>query len=115
MVTAAGIFPFRQLMADRHSVALSQEKLDALEEENARLEAEVAELQTDDEVERLAREQFGLVHPGEIAYVVVSPPGEEAPATTAPETTLLSEDSGERPWWRDFWAFLTGDDLVRDG
>ena len=36
-------------------------------------------------------------------------------ATTAPETTLLSEDSGERPWWRDFWAFLTGDDLVRDG
>ena len=77
VVTAVGIFPFRQIIADRRSVTLAQEQLLALRAENEHLEGQVAVLQTDEEVERLAREQFGLVRPGEIAYVVVSPQGEE--------------------------------------
>jgi cell division protein FtsB len=112
VVTAAGIFPFRQIIADRRSVSLAQEKLLALREENSQLEGEVAALSSDIEVERLAREQFGLVRPGEIAYVVVSPEGEEAPEPE-PEATL--DRPGEQPWWRDVWNFLTGGDLVRDG
>ena len=112
VITAAGIFPFRQMIADRRSVALAEEKLSALRAENAHLEDQVAALQTDEEVERLAREQFGLVRPGEIAYVVVAPPGEEE-AAAVPEPTL--EESGGQPWWRDVWDFLTGGDLVRDG
>lgn len=112
VVTAAGIFPFRQIIADRRTVSLAQEKLLALRGENSHLEAEVAALQSDVEVERLAREQFGLVRPGEIAYVVVSPEGEEAVAAEA-EPTL--DRPGEQPWWRDLWDFLTGSDLVRDG
>ena len=64
VVTAAGIFPFRQIIADRRSVSLAQEELLALRAENEHLEAEVAALETDAEVERLAREQFGLVRPG---------------------------------------------------
>jgi len=102
VVTAAGIFPFRQIIADRRSVSLAQEKLLALREENGRLEEEVAALSSDVEVERLAREQFGLVLPGEIAYVVAAPEG---------EGTLPAE----QPWWSDLWDFLTGGDLVRDG
>lgn len=112
VVTAAGIFPFRQIIADRRSVAVAQEKLLALREENSRLAAEVEALGTDAEVERLAREQFGLVRPGETAYVVVAPEGEES-AEPRPEPTL--ERPGEQPWWRDLWEFLTGSDLVRDG
>jgi len=112
VLTAAGIFPFRQIIADRRSVSLAQEKLLALREENGRLEEEVAALSSDVEVERLAREQFGLVMPGEIAYVVVSPEGEEGPQAE-PEPTL--DRPGEQPWWRDLWNFLTGGDLVRDG
>jgi cell division protein FtsB len=112
VVTAVGIFPFRQIIADRRSVSLAQEQLLALRAENEHLEAQVAVLETDEEVERLAREQFGLVRPGEIAYVVVSPAGEEM-ATTGAEPTL--EDPGEQPWWRDVWNFLTGGDLVHDG
>jgi cell division protein FtsB len=112
VVTAVGIFPFRQIIADRRSVSLAQEQLLALRAENEHLEAQVAVLETDDEVERLAREQFGLVRPGETAYVVVSPAGEET-TTTRAEPTL--EDPGEQPWWRDVWNFLTGGDLVHDG
>jgi cell division protein FtsB len=112
VVTAAGIFPFRQLIAERRSVAQAQETLLALRAENERLAGEVAVLGTDEEVERLAREQFGLVRPGEAAFVVVAPAGEEA-AAPEPEPTL--DDPGEQPWWRDLWSFLTGSDLVRDG
>jgi len=112
VVTAAGIFPFRQIIADRRSVTLAQEKLLALRAENARLEDQVAVLQTDREVERLAREQFGLVRPGEVAYVVVSPSGEELVAAE-PEATLEAPEG--QPWWRDVWDFLTGGDLVHDG
>jgi cell division protein FtsB len=112
VVTAAGIFPFRQIIADRRTVSLAQEKLLALRGENSRLEDEVAALGSDAEVERLAREQLGLVFPGETAYVVVVPEGEEAPASEA-EPTL--DRPGEQPWWRDLWDFLTGGDLVRDG
>ena len=112
VVTAAGIFPFRQIIADRRTVSLAQEKLLALRAENSHLEAEVTALGTDAEVERLAREQFGLVRPGETVYVVVSPEGEEAPETQT-EPTL--DRPGEQPWWRDLWDFLTGGDLVRDG
>lgn len=112
VVTAAGIFPFRQLIAERRSVTQAQETLAALRAENERLAAEVEALETDEEVERLAREQFGLVRPGEASFVVVAPPGEEA-AASDPEPTL--DDPGEQPWWRDVWSFLTGSDLVRDG
>lgn len=111
VITAAGIFPFRQIVADRRSVSLAQEQLLALREENTRLEAEVAVLSSDVEVERLAREQFGLVRPGETAFVVVTPEGTEP--EPEPEPTL--ERPGEQPWWRDLWDFLTGSDLVRDG
>jgi len=112
VVTAAGIFPFRQIIADRRTVSLAQEKLLALREENSQLEVEVAALESDAEVERLAREQFGLVLPGETAYVVVAPDGEEE-AEPEPEPTL--DRPGEQPWWDDFWDFLTGGDLVQDG
>jgi cell division protein FtsB len=112
VATAAGIFPFRQIIADRRSVALAQEKLLALRAENARLENQVAALQGDTEVERLAREQFGLVRPGEVAYVVVSPEGEQV-VTPEPEPTLAGTEG--RPWWRSLWDFLTGRDLVPDG
>ncbi len=114
VVTAVGIFPFRQIIADRRSVSLAQEQLLALRAENEHLGAQVAVLQTDEEVERLAREQFGLVRPGESAFVVVSPAGEET-ATTAAEAPATLEDPGEQPWWRDVWNFLTGGDLVHDG
>jgi cell division protein FtsB len=114
VVTAVGIFPFRQIIADRRSVTLAQEQLLALRAENEHLGAQVAALQTDQEVERLAREQFGLVRPGETAYVVVSPQGEERAATTAEAEPTL-DDPGEQPWWRDVWNFLTGGDLVHHG
>jgi len=59
----------------------------------------------------LAREQFGLVMPGEIAYVAVVPEGDAA-EEVPPVAVGFTE---ERPWWKAFWDFITGSDLVTDG
>jgi cell division protein FtsL len=110
VVTAAGIFPFHQILGQRDSVALAERQLEALQDENRRLEAEIAALETPEEVERLARERFGLVRPGETSYVVVTPEG-DVPLRPEPEPMLARD---ETPWWRDLWDFLTGKD-VPDG
>ena len=47
----------------RFTVSASQDKLDGLAEENARLEAQIEQLQTPEEVERLARE-LGIARSG---------------------------------------------------
>jgi len=112
VVAAAGIFPFRQIIAQERAVDLAEAQLAAIQAENVRLEREIEALQTPQEIERLAREQFGLVQPGEVGYVVVVPPG-STPAEPPPEPTLDRPE--ERPWWRDVWDFLTGRDLIGDG
>jgi cell division protein FtsB len=105
----SGAIPFRQVLARQQAVDLAVEQRDALVAENRRLEAQVAALQTTAEVERLAREHFGLVKPGEVAYVAV--PVDDPGATAAPSPTL-AELPDTVPWWRSMWNFITGRDLV---
>ncbi len=114
-VTMAGIFPFRQIIAQQRQVELAEQKLEALEAENANLEAQIRELETPVELERLAREELGLVRPGEIAVTVNPAPGvdpaprpggvEEVPGFPDEDRTLLQR----------VWDFLTGRDLAPDG
>lgn len=103
------IFPFRQILAQKETVRVAEEKLTALRAENDRLEAEVEMLSTPAEMERLAREQLGVVRPGQTSYVVHIPEGTAA----EPERVVIPEsDLDTTPWWEDFWDFLTGRDLV---
>lgn len=111
VVAALGIVPYRQVLARDRAVELSQQKLDALVEENLRLEQLTAALQTDEEVERLAREQFGFVMPGEVGYVAVATEDLVDP----PAPTRMIELERDEPWWRRFWDFLTGRDVSPDG
>jgi len=116
IVVLAGIFPFRQIIAGSREVDAAEDRLAAIRQETEVLEARVAALQTPEEVERLAREQFGLVMPGEIGYVVVTPPWEDDDPT--PEGAADADGSSEpaeRPWWQSIWDFLTGRDLAGDG
>lgn len=106
-LTLSGIFPFRQLVAQQRQIERAGEQLHALTSENDRLEVEIAALQTDDEVERIARDQYGLVRPGEVGYVVVSPP--QATLTTVAPREEQPPDT--RSWWVRFWDYVTGSDL----
>jgi cell division protein FtsB len=110
LVIAAALFtnflPFRQILAQQRALDLTRTQLEVLREENTRLEQEVTALMTDAEVERLAREYFGYVMPGEQAIVVVSPSEERRPAAEP------ASEQHEHTWWQAFWDFLTGRDLV---
>ncbi|HEX7096393.1 MAG TPA: septum formation initiator family protein [Acidimicrobiales bacterium] len=73
-VLVIGVFPTQQYLEQRAEVSARREELRELQAENAALAAQVAALQTDDEIERIARSEYNLVKPGEEAYVVLPPP-----------------------------------------
>jgi hypothetical protein len=57
-------------------------------QQNGHLEAEAKRLESDEEIERIARARFNLVKPGEEAYAIVPvPPKPGDPALPAPSTT----------------------------
>lgn len=73
----AGVFPTRTYLSQRASISRAEKQLEVLGEQNEQLKRRAAELQTDAEIERLAREQHNLVRPGEEAYAVLpAPPAE---------------------------------------
>ncbi len=109
-ITLAGIFPFRQMIAQQRQVDQTEAHLQSLVAENEALEETVAALHTAPEIERIAREQFGLVRPGETGYTVEAP---EAPAPAVPAPPAV-EEIDERTLLQRFWDFLTGRDLVPD-
>jgi cell division protein FtsB len=75
---AMAIEPTRQLMAQRERIAGMAQELGRVERSNRRLEARVRRLRDPDFIEQRAREQVGLVRPGEVTYVVMPPSRERA-------------------------------------
>jgi cell division protein FtsB len=104
------VVPYRQILDSRQQVESARAELAALDTENRQLEADVAALQTDGEVEKLAREKLGYVRPGEVAYVVLDPPG----ADTVVEPASAPEQAEARSWVEKIWDFLTGADVGDD-
>lgn len=71
-----------------------------LQEQNAQLHEEIRLLYTPAYIERIAREQLGLVKPGEIALLIVRPP---APPRVAP-----ASPPERTSWVGRLWDILTG-------
>ena len=70
-VVFVGIFPTRTYLDQRNDISQASAELAALEEANAEAEDRLERLDSDDEIERVAREQYGLVKPGEEVYRVL--------------------------------------------
>lgn len=105
------VVPYRQIIDSQRQVTAAQERLATLEEENAVLQADAAALNTDEEIEKLAREKLGYVRPGETAYVVLDPPGSSQSAAVEEEVSTVDE----RTWVDRIWEFLSGGDLDSAG
>jgi cell division protein FtsB len=71
-----GVFPTRTFLDQRRTEATAEQRLAELDDERADLQARADALQRDEEVERLAREEYGLARPGEEVYRVL-PPAED--------------------------------------
>jgi len=89
----------------REAARLVRER-DDLRRQNAQLREEIRLLNTPEYVERIAREQLGLVKPGEVAVILVAPsptPAEPAVNGGAPKPSAPLPD----PWWARLWRRLT--------
>ncbi|MGH9122785.1 MAG: FtsB family cell division protein [Acidimicrobiales bacterium] len=91
LVLAAGIlllfvFPGRTLLAQDRSLNQAHHRLQVLNQQNAQLTQRSQQLQSNAEIEQLARAVYGLVLPGEKAYSILpsTPTTTTTPTTTAP-------------------------------
>jgi len=73
-VLVVGVFPTRRYLDQRAAIASASTDLQQQTATNDTLQAQADRLQTDQEIERQAREQYGLVKPGEEAYHVLPAP-----------------------------------------
>jgi cell division protein FtsB len=69
-----GVFPTQDWLAQRSEAADRKEELARVEADNRRLESRIRDLQTPEEIERTAREEYGMVRPGEKPYRMLPPP-----------------------------------------
>jgi len=93
----AGFRGYRDLTLAKAREAQLEEAIGRTEEEIGRLERKVERLQTDPVMlERLAREELGMVRPGEVV-VLLEPEGAVPPATptSRPPSTGPSSDPPE--------------------
>jgi cell division protein FtsB len=111
-LVASGVLPLQQYFEREIQVVDAQERLAALEAANNVISSDVDALQSDQEIERVAREQYGFVRPGEIGYVVITPdrPQDEIQSPSPVEAETANPGFLER-----VWRYLTGDDIARDG
>lgn len=101
-----GVFPTRTYLAQRASISRAEKQLEVLGEQSDALAARARELQRDGEIERLAREQYNLVKPGEEAYAVLPPPVSEPPVSAGPATDGAAEE--DRNLLERAWDTVTG-------
>ena len=90
---------------------MGAERVSELEAEHNQLAAEVDHLEDrrealmdDDQVEIMAREQLGLVMPGEVPYTVVDP--DEDTEQLRPQLQEVSEQR-QAPWYERFARAVT--------
>ncbi|MCA1703153.1 MAG: septum formation initiator family protein [Actinobacteria bacterium] len=75
LLVAMAIQPTRQLLQQKQRVSAMNENLQRVQNVNDRLADRIRRLRDPDYIEQRAREQVGLVRPGEQPYVVL-PPGD---------------------------------------
>jgi cell division protein FtsB len=69
-----GVYPVRTYFSQRASLHHAERQIDVLTTQNNKLAEQAQQLNTDSEIERLAREQYNLVRPGEQAFAILPAP-----------------------------------------
>jgi cell division protein FtsB len=111
-LVATGVLPVRDFLEREYAVNEANEQLAEVAAVNSLLAEDVDALYSEQEVERIAREQYGFVRPGEVGYVAVLP--DKPDAEVAPvEPEPVARD--ERTIPQMIWDFITGNDLAGDG
>ncbi len=106
-LVATGVLPVQQYLERENQVVDAQARLDTLTQDNALMSDSAEAMLTDQEVERIAREQYGFVREGEIGYTVITSNVDES-LNAAPVPVEAVPD--ERGFMQRVWDFITGGD-----
>ncbi|MEO6468210.1 MAG: septum formation initiator family protein [Acidimicrobiia bacterium] len=78
------VFPLSAWLDQRSTLGQSERRLQTLQRERKRLDREAARMTTPSEVEKVARDRFGMVRPGEQAYAAGPAPAASTTTSTLP-------------------------------
>lgn len=94
------VYPVRRFISMRGETRALEAEGRALDERIAELTQEAALLESDAEVERLARERLGMVRPGEVPFVVAGPDSvSDDPVVESPQRRRVSDRPFVSRWW----------------
>jgi cell division protein FtsB len=99
------VYPLRRYIDVRHQVASLRQQERDLDAKVSQLQEEKQRLQTDAEVEKLARERLGFVRPGETSFFVPRPEVSSAPTPPVVGTRARAAPKGRSVfdrWWDAF-------------
>ncbi len=91
-VLAYFVFPTRTYQDQRVALAEIEANVEAIRAENDRLAERVNRLQTPEEIERIARQDFGLIYPGEEVYAILPLPAESLALPPSWPFTVLADN-----------------------
>jgi cell division protein FtsB len=99
------VLPGRTYLAQRRTLAAAETRVNVLAQANAQLARQAKELQTDAEVERMARQQYGMVKPGETPYAILPPKQAPGPPAPTPKPKKHHRGLPSRVWHNvQFWS-----------
>ena len=102
-VLFSSVYPVRRYFAVKHSIAQLRQEEKALQDRQAELRKQSDLLNTDAEIERLAREG-GYVRPGEVPFAVVGPqPASHQQAKVAAGGLLPPEQTSRGGFFSRIW------------
>jgi cell division protein FtsB len=78
------VFPTRSYLRERANMNSTAHQLQSLDAQNRQLTEQIGRLNSDAEIERLARKDYGLVKPGEEAYAILPGALAKSAAATKP-------------------------------
>jgi cell division protein FtsB len=81
------VFPTSSVLHQRGQLSAAEERLSVLKDQSERLAKQTERVQSDHEIERLARDRFNMVKPGEQAWAVVPAPLPTTTTTVGPAPT----------------------------
>jgi cell division protein FtsB len=87
------VLPGRTFLSQQRTLNATQVQVNDLATENAHLKAEAQQLQSNSDIESIARQEYGLVMPGQKAYAVI-PAGTTTTTTTPPARRPATGSSG---------------------
>jgi cell division protein FtsL len=96
-VLFSSVYPIRRYFQVRSDISQLQHQERALDQQTQQLTQQKTLLQSDAEVERIAREELGMARPGEVPFVIIEPSVAPTPTQNIGAAGLFDASQTSKP------------------